>query len=167
GLQATNNTQAGESWAAGGDAYFQGTGPQNKQSCRTRTIFFHGDWLSVILVIFPRGLIHPLKQVATCGCRSSPKVALWVAYPLQQRFGPSSRKPIGGSPLIQSTIGMANPSPSELFRASSTPVGGNDENYPQCDLRVGHVSGLARRRFRGRGLYSGLELGRSDCERRQ
>src|SRR5262249_20872618 len=122
---------------------------------------------SVMLVIFPRGLIHPLKQVAGSGYRSSPKAALWVAYPLQQRFGPSSRKPIGGSPLVQPTTGTATRRPSELFRASSTPVGGNDENYPQCDLRVGHVSGLARRRFRGRGLYSGLELGRSDCERCQ
>src|SRR6266700_2786907 len=57
--------------------------------------------------------------------------------------------------------------PSELFSRNPTPMGGSDENYPECDLRVGHVSGLARQRFRGRWLSSGLERGRPDCRYRQ
>jgi hypothetical protein len=61
--------------------------------------------------IFPRGLIHPLKQVASLGYLTLTKAPLWMAHPLQQRLGPSSRKPIGeGNPLILPTIGTANPS---------------------------------------------------------
>src|SRR5262249_56276086 len=98
---------------------------------------------SVMLVIFPRGLIHPLKQVAGSDYRSSPKAALWVAYPLQQRFGPSSRKPIGGSPLVQPTTVTATRRPSELFRAGSTPLEGTVETYPHYHLPLCHPSALA------------------------
>src|ERR1700680_4169259 len=76
----------------------------------------------------------------------------------------------GGSPPNPVSIqGSERPTrrPSELFSRSPTPMGGSDENYPECDLRVGHVSGVAQRRFRGRWLYSGLERGRPDCERYQ
>src|SRR5437016_4779977 len=63
--------------------------------------------------------------------------------------------------IFESIDGSERPTrrPSELFSGNPTPMGGSDENYPECDLRVGHASGRARRRFRGRWLSSGIERG--------
>jgi len=63
-----------------------------------------------MLAIFPRALIHPLKQVASFGRRASLKAPFRVAYPLQQRLGLRSRKPMGREARsLNLTIGTANP----------------------------------------------------------
>src|SRR6516165_8885696 len=64
-------------------------------------------------------------------------------------------------------IGEPTCRPSELFSRCPTPAGGSDESSLRYNVWVGPACGLGQRRSRCRGLYSGLERARPDCQRSQ